>query len=693
MQGFQLDQIPARSRLKFLSLVGVSPAPPRPATVVLRFGLPPGAEPLELPATVECEGSDLSGGVVPYRTLAPIQVVPARLEAIASTTPAGTRDLTDRWRRGEPFAPFGEDPEPGAALILSLSASLSPGVPVTVFVSSADDGADRASRALIESAEELARRRCRTPPSLVACDVDIDADAEAPPAARLLAHQSARTVWELEVAPGRWRRLDADAGEVVDDTRALTLNGTVEIVAPEPMYAHAGAGGETFSLRCRLARGRYEAPPILRDVAVNGVEAEQSVPASEAWPIAPDVTLVDAPRPGRMAQLGLELDAADRICRLDPADPSAPPALVLGYEEPAGEKPGALTVEAVLLGRSDGSPEQAVTLPGAPVDADSVRVWTLDQSSSQPSSRVWRLQRDLDASGPADADAVLDAERGTIQLGDGERGLVPPTHAAIVAAYRTTEARNGNLHAGAIHTVSAGLHNRALLTDAARGSLDVTNPVPATGGAGAETLEHAEGRASELASRVTRAVTSADFEQLALATPGTRLARAIARANVHPGLPCVEAVGIVTVVVLPFLPAARPEPTLGLLRAVSAHLNAHRIVGTRVEVTGPTYTVVSVQARVSATRLAIRSELVQRIGERLDRFFHPLHGGPDGTGWPLGRDVVRSEVLQVIDAVPGVDHVLDLELVDEDGASCGNLCLGPAGLVVSGVHRIEVSAE
>ena len=129
MQGFQLDQIPARSRLKFLSLVGVSPAPPRPATVVLRFGLPLGAEPLELPATVECEGSDLSGGVVPYRTLAPIQVVPARLEAIASATPAGTRDLTDRWRRGEPFAAFGEDPEPGAALVLSLSASLPPAEP------------------------------------------------------------------------------------------------------------------------------------------------------------------------------------------------------------------------------------------------------------------------------------------------------------------------------------------------------------------------------------------------------------------------------------------------------------------------------------------------------------------------------------------------------------------------------------
>src|SRR5207244_12709981 len=98
----------------------------------------------------------------------------------------------------------------------------------------------------------------------------------------------------------------------------------------------------------------------------------------------------------------------------------------------------------------------------------------------QPGPRDWELRRDHDASGPTDAHAVLEAERRTIEFGDGEHGLVPPERAAIVATYRTTEGRNGSLRPGAIDTVSAGLHNRVVLSNAARTSLDVTNPVPAT---------------------------------------------------------------------------------------------------------------------------------------------------------------------------------------------------------------------
>jgi hypothetical protein len=144
------------------------------------------------------------------------------------------------------------------------------------------------------------------------------------------------------------------------------------------------------------------------------------------------------------------------------------------------------------------------------------------------------------------------------------------------------------------------------------------------------------------------------------------------------------------VVVVPFLPADRPAPSAGLLRAVSAYLDARRIVGTRLEVTGPTYTEVSVRARVSAQRLASLAAVRDAVVAALDAFLHPLHGGPAATGWPLGRDVVRAEVLQEIDDVPGVDHVLALDLVGPDGVSCGNLCVGPLGLVVAGVHEIEV---
>ena len=693
MQGFQLDQIPARHRLKFLSLVGVAPMPPQPARTVVQFSLPDGSDPVALPATIECAQADAVGERVRYHTVESLHAVSARLERITSVTSAGNRDLTARWRRGEAFAPFGDDPEPGAALVLGFSAPLPPDVPATIFVSPAGGGAGRAERARIEHAEALRVARCRTPESLVACERDEPVEPRENEEPVPLTHHSARTVWELRVGPGSWRRLDPTVGELVDDTRALTLSGRVEIAAPQPMHARSGAGGEWFLLRCRFAQGAYDEPPLLLDLALNGVEAVQSVPASVVWPIAADGTVVGVPEPGHEVRLGVTLDQDDRIRQLDVTDASAPAALLLGYEGPTGTEPGSLTVEAALVGRSDGSPEQTVTLAEPPADSAGVRVWTLDERGSTAAGRRWRLRPDFDASGPADAHAVLDAARGTIAFGDGEHGLVPPEGAAIVVAHSATKAQEGNVRAAAINAISSSAHNRALLPEAVRAALQVTNRVPGTGGTAAETREHAEARAARLMGERTRAVTLADYEELAWATPGVRLARAAARANTHPGFPCVEAVGVVTVIVLPHLPAGSPMPSLDVLRAVSAHLAGHRIVGTRVEVTGPTYTVVNVRARVGANRLAGRAELARRVGDALDRFFHPLHGGPDGIGWPFGRDVVRSEVLQVADAVPGVEHVLDLELVSTSGVSCGNLCLGPLGLVASGQHEIEVVAE
>jgi hypothetical protein len=110
-----------------------------------------------------------------------------------------------------------------------------------------------------------------------------------------------------------------------------------------------------------------------------------------------------------------------------------------------------------------------------------------------------------------------------------------------------------------------------------------------------------------------------------------------------------------------------------------------------VEVVGPVYRKVSVVARVQSVTGINTVNLQTRIRQRIDSFFDPLSGGPDGTGWPFGRDVYRSEVLQVIDETPGVENVLSLELVAEEGRpQCNNICIGPTGLVDSGEHEIEV---
>src|SRR5262249_13276510 len=126
----------------------------------------------------------------------------------------------------------------------------------------------------------------------------------------------------------------------------------------------------------------------------------------------------------------------------------------------------------------------------------------------------------------------------------------------------------------------------------------VVNPLPAVGGAAAETLTHAIGRAIESVERTPRAVTLGDYEALALETAGARLARAEARANLHPSFPCFTAPGVITVIVLPYLPIDRPAPSQELLRLVADYLAPRRVIGTRVEVVGPSYLEVAAQAKV-----------------------------------------------------------------------------------------------
>jgi hypothetical protein len=101
---------------------------------------------------------------------------------------------------------------------------------------------------------------------------------------------------------------------------------------------------------------------------------------------------------------------------------------------------------------------------------------------------------------------------------------------------------------------------------------------------------------------------------------------------------------------------------------------------------------VSVDARVRARPYANVDDVKQRILDALYTFFDPRRGGPAGLGWPFGRDVYRSEVLQVLDGVPGVDHVIHLSLSADGGEpQCGNLTLCPTWLVTPLMFQIAVS--
>jgi hypothetical protein len=529
-----------------------------------------------------------------------------------------------------------------------------------------------------------------------------------------------RTAWDFHDGTA-WRTLDPGTGAILDDTRGLTLAGPVIVTPPAALGAVVigAVAAAHFYLRCRLVAGPPDEAPALLGVAVNATQARQTSPARATFPVLPGAVVGMPPQAGTRVKLDLDLDDGRIKSLALAAAAEAPEVFVLGFTPPAGSKPGAFTTTLVPAGRGTGLPCQRVTLPGAPITGGAVEVWTREP----PGWRRWQQRPDFDASRGTDGDFTLDPMAGLITFGDGWKGRVVGAGVPVLVQYEETAAGAGNLGVGASWALAGAddALNAALLggdpAAVAAGLGPIVNRAAAAGGRDAEDLEHAAGRAVEAlwaherlvelcpAGRETldglprgeilartppqRAATLLDFERLALDVPGTRLARARASAGIDPAAPCLLADGTVLLIIVPWLPRGRPRPGAGLLRAVRRGLEPFRVIGTRLVVVGPEYLAVGVRATVRVRDAARRDRVRAAVVAALNAFLDPLTGGPDGRGWPFGRDVYRSEVFQVILAVPGVDCVTDLALVgDPAEPQCGNLCVPPTWLVTPGTHAI-----
>ncbi|MFY9608525.1 MAG: putative baseplate assembly protein [Blastocatellia bacterium] len=699
MDIYSLNRISDEHKRKFLGLVGVRLSPPNPARAVVSFRLKLSDRPVRLPAGTEVAGADPFGEMTTFRTLARLRVAAGSLAAILLKDSSGYHDLTGNFERGEATGVFGAVPERGAEIYFGFNARLQRLRPVSLYFTFAGgrSGEDERER-LIE--ETLAQKRaCQPPPLLIPCEKNgRSVTHEEKFLAVLPPNDRVRLQWEFltEMAgQEEWIPLSPDQRQVTDDTRAFTLDGSIVLRIPRRTARSIGGPliAGLYYIRCRFEAGAYDAPPIIKTVSFNGVAVEQSAPNSARFKIRRAVTATGtAPVAGASTAVHIELDGESAITALsfDKKQPDDPEFKVLDYQPSSALAEGQLGLEAIFVGHATAVPLQEHSLPGAPIVQSSLRLFTLEEGDW----RSWERRSDLEASGNDGAHFVLEATSGVIQFGDGRRGRLPRLDSLIVAQYDTTRADEGNLAVGKIDRVPNSPHNRALVNDFDEKRIRIeslTNPVPAALGAAAESLNSAIGRAIELVGSTWRAVTLTDYEELAKKTPGARVARASARASLHPSFPCFKAPGLITLIVVPEMPVPRPTPSAELKRAVKASLHRRRVIGTRVEVVGPVYVEVAVRARVKGCTGASRSALRRNVTEALDRFFDPLKGGPDGSGWPFGRDVYRSEVMQVIEEVPGVDHVVSLELLDRCGeATCGNICLGPASLIAAGRHEIEV---
>jgi hypothetical protein len=343
------------------------------------------------------------------------------------------------------------------------------------------------------------------------------------------------------------------------------------------------------------------------------------------------------------------------------------------------------------LGVSLGHATETYSTSLSPVVVGTTRL-TLVSGAQRDDGWTECIQWDL--VGPHDRHYLLDPDRGRISSGNGMRGVVFPDRWHVVLNYRVGGGTDGNIPAQQLTTLATSGWNNARVPGLAAiaAQLTVILPYAAMGGAPPETLAATEARAVADLALATKTVTLADFATLALATPGVPVARAKAIANHYPALPCFTAPGSITLIVVPNCPGTAPLPSPGFLAAVKRYLHPRRPVTTELHVIAPTYLQVTVSAQLLASSGSDPSVLTAIAQQKLDTFFNPLAGGPDGTGWPIGRWVYRVEVMTLLASIGGVLAVSELTLAGTDGTpTCDNLDLCPHSLVQSMQHQITVS--
>jgi hypothetical protein len=313
--------------------------------------------------------------------------------------------------------------------------------------------------------------------------------------------------------------------------------------------------------------------------------------------------------------------------------------------------------------RSSGLPDFHLDLECTPVIEKSLEV-TVEGG-------VWSGVEDFDASKPGDTHYIVDLATGRVTFGDGINGKIPPAGEDNIAiSYRSGGGVRGNVEP---HTI-----NRVL--DELDGAVTVENMKAASGGEEAETLEEAKIRARKDLKTAYRAVTSDDYENLAMKTPGIRVARARAIPGYHP-VQKSEFPGIVTVIVVPESQYDEPMPSTGFLKTVYRHLDRHRLLTTEVFVMPPAYVGVSVAATLRIKPKSDPDRVRRDVEKKLKDFLHPINGGVDRKGWLFGRPVYRSEVCEIIDCVGGVDYVTGLTLKRDGTDQSGDIPIPPNSLV------------
>ena len=310
-----------------------------------------------------------------------------------------------------------------------------------------------------------------------------------------------------------------------------------------------------------------------------------------------------------------------------------------------------------VVGMGDGRAGQVVQIPSAQIDPASLIL----QVSEQGAYVTWQAVNHFAGCGVNDRVFQFDPSNSACTFGDGIRGMRPPADSRIRVAYaRAGGGSQANLPVGSIKQILSGNSNE----------LKAQQDWPITGGVDAETVTQAEKRIPAELSHRNRAVTQADFIQLAEDNP----IAPVARAEVIPGLMPGNSLaairenvpGVVSLFVMPPAEPAlgsAPRPTAGLLADVFTYIEARKMLGTELYVLSPQFIPVAISISLEVIDPMTLVETFQSVEKNILQSLWALApGGFNGKGWPMGRELDANELKTIAARTPGVLAVNHLRL-------------------------------
>ena len=652
---YRLNRVPEAARLEFLRLLAIAPKPARVAGAMVRLEARRGPfVPIPVDFGTGSTTLELAAGDVPFQALEEVTALPVELGAwvkqpytgpvlpggidnvstlLADHLGTATAPALDQYR-AVPLAP----PD-GGRLPAPISTGASLDQRIWLCLLAPDAALAEALRSTgndAAAARKLIRQRLSGQVlNLGLCTDDVLCGATDHHRCPDPGTDPARWPLRWEISTGRFtgaaaqvdRLLYQRLAVVADTTDNLGRQGTVRLRLPE---SKASPDAEPFG---NWTAASFEPP----DADLLGV----------------------GDLPPRLDDDKLAARVLGWI-RVGRVDPTHPPIRLRWIDANVVRVEQAVTAPAELLGYGDGRTGQSHTLAHTPVIAGSEQVQVFGTLGWEN----WTAVDDLALAGPDDPFYTLDPTDGSLTFGDGIHGRMPlPGEAIRCLSYRYGGGVRGNLGAGRINRVLRASPAAAL-------ALKANNPLPAEGGADAETLPEATARIPQVLRHNDRAVATDDFTDLALGTPGAQVGRAhlLPRHKPHERVDGVP--GVVTLIVLPAydpLQPDQPTPDREMLRRVCAHLEPRRLVTTELYVTPPQYVRLSCSVAVEPEPGAGEETLRRNIELALRQHLAPLPPyGPDGKGWPFGRKVRDRDIEAATLRVQGVRLVNQVLVVGEE---------------------------